>query len=180
MSFTVVLRYILQPLKNEINSAHNKVLIKTRYCRGHTPPGNLIDLLHKFHTNSYLHISALYRSLNFIVCLKRYHFYTSWPQTAELGKIRHTDNKSRLSIYSNTIMGRRPKNWCQIGIVKAIQAAVPGFIHSCTRTAHLAVYVRGSRLDEYCIEVNGRKTNLLPTGQYLICSRMKNQVSMTY
>ena len=73
-------------------------------------------------------------------------------------------------------MGRRPKNWCQIGIVKAIQDAVPGFTHKCTCTAHLAVYVRGSRLDEYCIEVNGRKTNLLPTGQYLICSRMKNQV----
>ena len=26
-------------------------------------------------------------------------------------------------------MGRRPKNWCQIGIVKAIKKAVPGFKH---------------------------------------------------
>ena len=73
-------------------------------------------------------------------------------------------------------MGRRPKNWCQIGIVQAIKAAVPGFTHKCTCTAHLAVYVCGSRIDEYCKAVNGTKTNLLPTGQYLKCSRMKNEV----
>ena len=69
-------------------------------------------------------------------------------------------------------MGRRPKNWCQIGIVKAIQDAVPGFTHKCTCTPHNAVYVPGSRLDEYCMAVNGTKTNLLCTGQYKICREM--------
>ena len=69
-------------------------------------------------------------------------------------------------------MGRRPDNWCQIGIVKAIKKAVPGFNHKCTCTAHLAVYVRGSRVNQYCKAVNGTKSDLLPTGKYRICREM--------
>ena len=61
-------------------------------------------------------------------------------------------------------MGPRHKNACQIGIVPAIQAAVPWFTHRCTGTSHKAVYVPGSLIDEYCMEVNGTKTNLVPTG----------------
>ena len=58
----------------------------------------------------------------------------------------------------------------------AIQAVVLGFTHKCTSTSHKEVYVPGSLFDEYCIAVNGKKTNLLGTGQYKICHRMKNQV----
>ena len=111
MSFTVVLDMCFHTLKNETNNAHKHILITTRYCQCNTPPGIPIDLpsssllpywgqqRHIFHTNSYPHVFVLYRSLNFIVCLKRYHFCTSWPQTAKLGKIRHTDNKNHFYPY---------------------------------------------------------------------------------
>ena len=69
-----------------------------------------------------------------------------------------------------------PKNKCNPVVVAAIQAVVLGFTHKCTCTSHKAVYVPGSLIDEYCIAVNGKKTNLLGTGQYKICHRMKNQV----
>ena len=76
-NITVVLDMCFTHLKNETNNAHKHILITTRYCRGHTPPWIPIDLLssslypyqphetQKFHTNSYLHIPFLYRSLYF-------------------------------------------------------------------------------------------------------------------
>ena len=73
-------------------------------------------------------------------------------------------------------MGPRQKNWCQTIVLKAIEAVVPGFEHSCTRgTCHKAVIVHGSTIDEYCTAVNGTstKTTLLPTGQYKICRNLK-------
>ena len=73
-------------------------------------------------------------------------------------------------------MGPRHKNWCQTNVVEAIQKVVPGFNHSCTSTSHKAVYVPGSLLDEYCMAVNGTKTNLLRTGQYKICRNLKYHV----
>ena len=69
-----------------------------------------------------------------------------------------------------------PKNKCNPVVVAAIQAVVLGFTHKCTCTSHKAVYAPGSLIDEYCIAVNGKKTNLLGTGQYKICHRIKNQV----
>ena len=68
------------------------------------------------------------------------------------------------------------KNKCKPFVVAAIKAAVPGFIHSCTRSTHKAVCVPGSLIDEYCMAVNGTKTNLLRTGQYQICHNLKYQV----
>ena len=86
-------------LKNETNNAHKHILITTRYCRGHTPLGNPIDLLssslypyqpcnlQKFRTHSYLHIPFLYGSLYFTFWSYMGNFSTSWPQTAKLGKL---------------------------------------------------------------------------------------------
>ena len=73
-------------------------------------------------------------------------------------------------------MGRRPKNWCQIGIVKAIQAAVPGSLINVLvlLTWQCTCMVVGSM--NIALQKTERKTNFLPTGQYLIYSRMKNQV----
>ena len=34
------------------------------------------------------------------------------------------------------------------------------------------MYVPGSLIDEYCMAVNGTKTNLLCTGQYKICRQL--------
>ena len=63
------------------------------------------------------------------------------------------------------------RNKCNPVVVAAIQAVVLGFTHKCNCTLHKEVYsVRGSLLDEYCMAVNGTKTNLVPTGQYLILS----------
>ena len=64
------------------------------------------------------------------------------------------------------------KNKCQPVVLAAIKAAVPGFIHSCTRSTHKEVCVPGSLIDELCIAVNGKKTNLLGTGQYKICHNL--------
>ena len=68
------------------------------------------------------------------------------------------------------------RNKCNPVVLAAIKAAVPGFIHACTRSTHKAVYVPGSLLDEYCMAVNGTKTNLLCTGQYKICRNLKYHV----
>ena len=74
-------------------------------------------------------------------------------------------------------MGRRNKNWCKTDVLAAIRVAVPGFNHKCnTSTDHNAVYVPGNLLDEYCMAVNGTKTNLLRTGQYKICRNLKYHV----
>ena len=73
-------------------------------------------------------------------------------------------------------MGPRNKKWCQTDVLAAIQVAVPGFIHDCGATRNNPVYVPGSLLDEYCMAVNGRKTNLLRTGQYKICRSLKYHV----
>ena len=73
-------------------------------------------------------------------------------------------------------MGPRHKNWCQTNVVEAIQKVVPGFNHKCTSTDHKAVYVPGCLIDEYCMAVNGTKTNLLRTCQYKICRNLKYHV----
>ena len=70
----------------------------------------------------------------------------------------------------------QPKNKCDPVVVAAIQAVVPGFIHTCTRSTHKAEIVRGSQIDGYCISVNGKTTDLLPSGIYQVCNRMKTQV----
>ena len=57
------------------------------------------------------------------------------------------------------------RNKCNPVVVAAIQAVVLGFTHKCTSTSHNEVYVPGSLIDEYCMAVNGTKTNLLRTGQ---------------
>ena len=68
------------------------------------------------------------------------------------------------------------KNKCKPFVLAAIQVAVPGFIHSCTHSDHKAEIVCGSLIDDYCIAVNGKTTNLLPSGMYQICNRMKYHV----
>ena len=75
-------------------------------------------------------------------------------------------------------MGPRPKNWCQTVVLKAIRVAVPAFQHSCTCTAHKALKIHGSLIDEYCTAKNGTKTTttLIPDQYYSICYRMKTQV----
>ena len=75
-------------------------------------------------------------------------------------------------------MGPRQKNWCQTVVLKAIRVAVPAFQHSCTCTAHKALKIRGSRVDEYCTAKNGTRTatTLIPDQYYSICYRMKTQV----
>ena len=70
-------------------------------------------------------------------------------------------------------MTKPRKNRCDPIVLNAIRAVIPGFNHSCTSTSHKAVFVCGSSIDEYCIAVNGTKTNLLPTGQYKICHSLK-------
>ena len=70
-------------------------------------------------------------------------------------------------------MTKPRKNRCDPIVLNAIRAVIPGFNHSCTSTTHKAVFVCGSSIDEYCIAVNGTKTNLLPTGQYKICRSLK-------
>ena len=64
------------------------------------------------------------------------------------------------------------RNKCNPVVVAAIQAVVLGFTHKCNCTLHKEVYVPGSLLDEYCMAVNGTKTNLLGTGQYQICHNL--------
>ena len=73
-------------------------------------------------------------------------------------------------------MGRRNKKWCQTDVLAAIRVAVPRFIHDCGATRNNAVYVPGSLVDEYCMAVNGTKTNLIPTCQYKICRNLKYHV----
>ena len=70
-------------------------------------------------------------------------------------------------------MTKPRKNHCESVVLEAIRAAYPAFKHKCTSTSHKAVFVCGSSIDEYCIAVNGTKTNLLPTGQYKICRNLK-------
>ena len=70
-------------------------------------------------------------------------------------------------------MTKPRKNRCDPIVLNAIRAVIPGFNHSCTSTTHKAVFLCGSSIDEYCIAVNGTKTNLLPSGQYKICRNLK-------
>ena len=64
------------------------------------------------------------------------------------------------------------KNKCQPIVLNAIKVAVPGFKHKCTCTSHKPVIVCTSRINKYCVAVNGTTTNLLPTGQYSICHQL--------
>ena len=57
-------------------------------------------------------------------------------------------------------------------VLKAIKVAVPGFKHKCTCTSHKAVIVCTSRINKYCVAVNGTTTNLLATGQYSMCHQL--------
>ena len=70
-------------------------------------------------------------------------------------------------------MPSRPENWCQPDVLDAIRVAYPAFKHKCTRSCHKAMFVHGSRIDDYCIDVNGTPTTLVPTGQYKICQRLR-------
>ena len=72
-------------------------------------------------------------------------------------------------------MPPRSDRCCDLVVVKAIEAAIPGFKHACASRSsrHKAKPIPLTVINEYCTAVNGTITTLSGDGEYKICYLMK-------